>query len=47
MRVQGRRSVTDNDVLPRWRHTRSFGQSVAGRAPRWSGPSRMNMRLDE
>ena len=25
--------LTENDVPPKWRHTRSVGQSVAGRAP--------------
>jgi hypothetical protein len=25
--------VTENGVPPRWRHTRSVGQSIAGRAP--------------
>ena len=34
--------MTENEVLPRWRHTRSVGQRVAGRAPGWSGPSRVN-----
>ena len=34
--------VTEHDVPPKWRHTRSVGQSVARRAPGWSGPRRMN-----
>jgi hypothetical protein len=34
--------VTENGVPPKWRHTRSVGQSIAGRAPGWSGPSRVN-----
>ncbi len=33
---------TEHDLPPKWRHTRSVGQSVAGRAPGWSGPSRTN-----
>ena len=32
--------VAEHDVPPRWRHAHSVGQSVAGRAPGWSGPSR-------
>jgi hypothetical protein len=34
--------LTENGVPPKWRHTRSVGQSIAGRAPGWSGPSRVN-----
>jgi hypothetical protein len=33
--------MTENGV-PKWRHTRSVGQSVAGRTPGWSGPSCVN-----
>jgi hypothetical protein len=35
-------SVTKNGIPPKWRHTRSVGQSIAGRAPGWSGLSRVN-----
>ena len=34
--------VTENDVPPKWRHTRSLGQSVPGRTPGWSGPNGVN-----
>jgi hypothetical protein len=34
--------VTKIGVPPKWRHTRSVDQSIAGRAPGWSGPSRVN-----
>jgi hypothetical protein len=34
--------MTEIGVQPKWRHTRSVGQSIAGRAPGWSGPSRVN-----
>jgi hypothetical protein len=34
--------VTEIGVPPKWRHTRSDGQSIAGRALGWSGPSRVN-----
>jgi hypothetical protein len=35
-------AVTENGVPPKWRHTRSVGQRVAGRTPGWSGPSCVN-----
>jgi hypothetical protein len=43
-RLSGRLTVlvTKNGVPPKWRHTRSVGQSIAGRVPGWSGPSRVN-----
>jgi hypothetical protein len=34
--------LTETGVTPKWRHTRSIGQSIAGRAFGWSGPSRVN-----
>ena len=34
--------LTGHDVPPKWRHTCSVGQSVAGRAPGWSGPRCVN-----
>jgi hypothetical protein len=34
--------LTENGVPPKWRHRRSVGQSITGRAPGWSGPSRVN-----
>jgi hypothetical protein len=34
--------VTEIGVPSKRRHTRSVGQSVAGRAPGWSGSSRVN-----
>jgi hypothetical protein len=35
-------NLTENGVPPKWRHTRSVGQSIAGHAPGWSDPSRVN-----
>ena len=35
-------ALTEHDVAPKWRHTRSVGQSVAGGAPAWLGPRRMH-----